>query len=106
MKTASSSTNNSGRVRLRRWGYAFCPRCGKSVELMSFDEAARSFNTDVQDIEILAKHGDLHRLHNRRAQVMICSVSLFEFFESRQTRLLESHFINSLSIERNRDIDN
>ena len=96
MKTADRITN-SGRICLRRSGFTFCPRCDKAVELLSFDEAAKSFNTDIQDIEILAKRGDLHRLHNRRAQVMICSVSLFDFFEGRQTRLLDSHFVKALS---------
>lgn len=88
----------STRTDLRLSGITFCPLCEKVVELLSFDEAAKSFNTDLQDISLLADQGNLHRLHNRRAKVMICGESLFDFFESRRTRLLDSHFINALSI--------
>lgn len=87
----------SERIRQRRSGLVFCPRCGKEVELLSFEDAAGSFNTDKQDIEILAKRGDLHRLHNWRGEVMICSASLSDFFESRRTRLLDSHFTAAMS---------
>jgi hypothetical protein len=96
MKTKNRMTSSES-ICLRRSGLAFCPRCGKAVELLSFEEAAESFNTDKQDIEILAKRGDLHRLHNQRANVMICSISLFAFFENRRTRLLDSHFTAAMS---------
>lgn len=94
--TAGRFTNKQ-RIKLRLAGLAFCPRCEKAVELLTFDEAARSFNTDLQDILLLAENGDLHRLYNRRAKVMICGKSLVDFFESRRTRLLDSHFVNSMS---------
>lgn len=95
MKTVDRITS-SARIRLRFSGLAFCPRCNKAVELLSFNEAAKSFNTDIQDIELQAKHGYLHRLHNWRAKVMICGLSLSEFIERRQPRLLNSHFIYEL----------
>ena len=79
-------------IRLRRSGFAYCPVCEKPVELMSFMESAELFKTDTQDIEFLAKHGDLHRIHNRKGEVLICSDSLFQCFDSRETRLLDSHF--------------
>ena len=75
-------------VRLRRSAFAFCPVCEKPVELLGFADAAELFKTDLQDIEFLAGRGELHRVHNNRATVLICSDSLFTCFESRQTRLL------------------
>lgn len=99
METAARITK-SERIRLRLYGFAFCPRCEKAVKLLSFRDAAHSFNTDLDDIELHATRGDLHRLHNWRAKVMICSLSLAEFFESRQTRLLDPHFTETLSAYR------
>jgi hypothetical protein len=81
---------------LRLNSIAPCLVCGKPVELLTQEAAAELFNTDTQDIEFLAKHGDLHRIHNRTGRVMICSISLFECFESRQTRLLASHYVEKL----------
>lgn len=85
------------RIRLRLNGMAFCPRCDRVVELLSFSQAAKSFNTDLQDIVLLAEKGDLHRLHDRRAMIRVCERSLFDFFESRKTRLLDSYFVNSMA---------
>lgn len=82
----------SEKIYLRRSGLAFCPLCGKTVELLSFETSAQLFKTDVQDIEYLARSGYLHRVHNKHGNVMICSLSLYRCFESRRTRLLDSHF--------------
>ena len=76
----------------RRSGSTHCPRCSKQVDLMNFADAARCFNTDEQDIEYLAKTGEVHRLHNSRGEMMVCCNSLFACFDSRPTRLLDSHF--------------
>lgn len=76
----------------RREGSAHCPKCEKPVDLMSIADAARCFKTDEQDIEFLIKTGRVHGLHNRRGEVMICCNSLFTCFDSRPTRLLNSHF--------------
>lgn len=92
-----NSITNSERVTLRFRGLAFCPLCDKAVELLSFGEAARSYNTDVQDITWLAENGELHRLHDRHANLMICGSSLTGVFENRRTRLLDSHFENAMS---------
>ncbi len=81
---------------LRRSGHAFCPVCAKQIELISFKDAAELFHTDQQDIEFLAKRGDLHQIHNRKGKIMICTVSLFECFDARQTRLLDSGFFEAL----------
>jgi DNA-binding LytR/AlgR family response regulator len=86
----SSDSTRSGGLRLRRSHHAFCPLCAKQVELMSIDGAAELFKTDLQDIEFLASHGSLHQIHNRRGRIMICASSLFDCFEARRTRLLDS----------------
>ena len=84
------------KVRVRRSTFGPCPICDKTVELLTFDSAAEVFNTDIQDIEFLAANGSVHRVHNRKGKVMICSISLFECFEKRRTRLLDSHFAEEM----------
>jgi len=74
---------------LRRSHSAYCLRCEKIVELFTFEEAAECFNTDERDIEFLANRLMLHRIHNKKGLVMVCSISLFECFETRATRLLD-----------------
>lgn len=81
---------NSQRLRLRRSCHAFCPVCSKQVELITFKDAAKLFHTDLQDIQFLTQRGDLHQVHNRKGKVMACSSSLFECFDNRRTRLLDS----------------
>jgi hypothetical protein len=83
---------SAGTVYLRLSDCAHCVVCGRLVELLAFDEAAAVFNTGVQDIEYLANSREVHRLHNRSGRLMICSDSLFDCFDKRQTRLLDSHF--------------
>lgn len=83
----------SKKVSLRRSDAAFCPVCGKVVNLMTCASAAAAFKTDVQDIEFLADNHSLHRVHNRSGKVMVCGNSLFNCFDNRKTRLLNSHFL-------------
>jgi hypothetical protein len=90
---------SSGGLSLRRSGYAFCPVCAKQVELISFENAANLFHTDMQDIQFLAKHGDVHQVHNRQGTVMACTVSLFECFENRKTRLLDSGIFKEIAAQ-------
>lgn len=71
--------------------------CDKVVDLLAYDHAAELFHTDVQDIEYLAGTGAVHRVHNRKGLVMVCCNSLFECFENRRTRLLDSYFIDQLA---------
>lgn len=80
------------KVSLRRSSFALCPMCDKVVDLLAYDHAAEMFHTDEQDIEYLANSGAIHRVHNRKGAVMVCSISLFGCFEKRRTRLLDSHF--------------
>lgn len=80
----------------RGWNKAFCVVCEKPVDLVGFQAAADLFNTDMQDIEFLASRSEIHRIHNRRGEVMICSASLFTVFEDRPTRLLDSHFTREI----------
>jgi hypothetical protein len=89
---ADGRGNGSERSGVRHSGSAVCPICEKPVDLMDPAEAARCFKTDEQDIEFLAKSGDIHRIHNRRGEVMICCNSLFACFDKRPTRLLDSFF--------------
>ncbi len=87
----------SGRFDLRRSSYAFCPVCAKQVELFAFAKAAELFHTDLQDIQFLAANGSVHQIHNRKGKLMVCSVSLFECFDARRTRLLESGIVKELA---------
>ncbi|MGD9563143.1 MAG: hypothetical protein AB7F88_13140 [Pyrinomonadaceae bacterium] len=95
--SGSQGTASSPQLALRRSNHAFCPVCEKPVELMSFQDAASLFHTDVQDIRFLADQSKIHRVHNKKGKVMTCSVSLFECFENRRTRLLDSGIIKELA---------
>ena len=79
-------------IYLRRRSAAYCPLCEKLVELLGFSEAADLFNTDTDDIELLANAGEIHRIHNSRGKVLICSDSLFRCFNGRQTRRLDEKY--------------
>jgi hypothetical protein len=73
-------TNEVRRVRAtpyRTSRRAYCPMCGKPVELLGFSEAVDFFKTDFQAINGLVERGELHRLHNRKGLVMICADSVF-----------------------------
>lgn len=69
----------------------------KAVGLMSFATSVDVFKTDSKDIKLLAMQGRLHRVHNRKGEVLICSDSLFFCFNRRQTRLIDSRFETRLS---------
>ncbi|HMQ04506.1 MAG TPA: hypothetical protein PKD26_11370 [Pyrinomonadaceae bacterium] len=96
-KNAQLNLADSGRFDLRRSSHAFCPRCDKQVELIAFENAAELFHTDLQDIQFLAANGSVHQIHNRKGKLMVCSVSLFECFDSRRTRLLDSGIIKEMT---------
>ena len=85
---------------LRRSNCSFCIVCSKQVELLTFDRAAELFHTDLQDIEFLAKQGDVHQLHNRKGRIMVCAPSLFECFEKRRTRLLDSGIVREMAAKK------
>lgn len=89
-----------GKLFLRRSGHAFCPVCSKQVELISFADAADLFHTDLQDIQFLTNAGSVHQIHNRKGKVMICAVSLFECFDNRRTRLLDSSIFDEKESEK------
>lgn len=94
---ASTPGTASGKLRLRRSSHAFCLVCGKQVELISFDDAADLFHTDHQDIQFLVKSGSVHQVHNRKGNVMACSLSLFECFDNRRTRLLDEGYFKEMA---------
>jgi hypothetical protein len=81
---------NIGKVCVRLKDRAYCPMCEKLVRLLSFSDAAAIFRTDVNDIEKLGINGRLHRLHDRRAKLMICTDSVFSHLDRMQTRRLDS----------------
>lgn len=94
-------TRPSSRPRkLRTANFAVCPLCEKLVELLEFTSAATIFHTDLQDIEFLTNAGSVHRVHNRKGAVMVCSNSLFNCFDNRRTRLLDSHFAEPANEEK------
>ena len=99
---AQSSFNpaNSGGLALRRSGHAFCPVCDKQVELISFESAAKLFHTDIQDIQFLTKNGEVHQVYNRKGRVIASAPSLFECFDNRKTRLLDSGIFKELAAKK------
>jgi hypothetical protein len=91
MRTNTKTTPKPERIRAtpyRTADRALCPLCEKPVKLLSFSEAADLFKTDIAEIENLAETGKLHRIHNNRGQVMICTESLFWLFQNRPTQFL------------------
>ena len=85
----------SAKLCLRRSGHAYCPVCEKLVELIAFEAAAGLFRTCRGDVEGLAERRVLHRIHNRRGELMLCSISLFDCFESRETQLLDKSVLDA-----------
>lgn len=72
---------------------AFCASCEKRVNLMFFDEAAKSFNTVIGDIASMSEAGKLHRVNNGRGEILICRESLNREFSQRQTQKLSSNLL-------------
>ena len=90
----TNSELNIGNICIRLSDHAFCPVCQKLIKLVNFSDAAAIFKTDEDDIASLAESLKLHRVHNRRGKVMICTDSLFQCFDDRQTRLLNPNFLS------------
>jgi hypothetical protein len=86
---------NYGKIRLRLSDHAFCPVCQKLIRLVTFTDAALIFKTDEEDITSQAESLKLHRVHNRRGNVMICTDSLFSYFDERETRPLRPDFLSA-----------
>jgi hypothetical protein len=70
----------------------FCSTCQQIVVTVTVAEAAEAFNTDIQDIGFLLRKDEIHMIRRDPAVVSICRRSVEWCFESRQTRLLDSHF--------------
>ena len=70
----------------------YCRECKENVRLTTVAGAANSFRTDIQDICFLLNLGKIHPAHPDRLRAFICSMSLEECFEYRNTRLLDSFF--------------
>ncbi len=67
---------------------AFCMKCDKPVDLISFEKAVDSMKTSFLEVFRSANMGKLHRIHNKKGKVMICAESFFQTFDSRQTQKL------------------
>ena len=72
---------------------AFCASCEKRVNLMFFDEAAKSFNTVIGDIASMSETGKLHRVQNGMGEILICRESLNREFSQRQTQKLSTNLL-------------
>ena len=70
----------------------FCSTCQQIVVTVTVAEAAEAFNTDIQDIGFLLRKDEIHMIRRDPAVISICRNSIEWCFESRQTRLLDSHF--------------
>lgn len=70
----------------------FCSTCQQIVVTVTVAEAAEAFNTDIQDIGFLLRKDEIHMIRRDPAVISICRNSVEWCFESRQTRLLDSHF--------------
>jgi hypothetical protein len=70
----------------------FCSTCQQIVITVTVAEAAEAFNTDIQDIGFLLRKDEIHMIRRDPAVISICRNSVEWCFESRQTRLLDSHF--------------
>jgi hypothetical protein len=72
----------------------FCTECQQIVTGLTPAEAADAFNTDLQDIGFLLRKEEIHMIRRdpTAISISICRDSIEWCFESRQTRLLNSHF--------------
>jgi len=70
----------------------FCSHCQEIVTVITAVGAASLFNTDLQDIQFLLSKNEVHVVRQDPAVISICRKSLEHCFETRQTRLLDSHF--------------
>jgi len=75
----------------------FCTYCMLDVEWVTVREAAAVFNTDAQDIAYLIEGSELHIRKGISEPLFVCRNSLFDCFDRRKTRLLDSHFELAIS---------
>jgi hypothetical protein len=85
---------NFGKICIRLKDHAYCPVCEKLVRLVTTGDAAAIFRATTSEVEQMGITGQLHRLHNRRAKVMICTDSLFRHFDRMQTRRLDPDWVS------------
>lgn len=78
--------NQISQDKFRSRKRAYCLLCEKPVELIDFETAAKHLDSTIQELVKLADGNNLHKIHNSKAIVMICSTSLFCYMENRQTR--------------------
>ena len=82
------------RIALRRESSTYCPLCEKLVKLTPYADAKKAFQLRGSELEGLIGSGRVHRLHNQRAEVMLCCESLSQYFENAPTQILDLGGLN------------
>jgi DNA-binding LytR/AlgR family response regulator len=98
IKEISKATSASGQSLSgfkRTENEAYCLLCEREVELKTFEQAAEILKTNFREILDLAEAGQVHRLHNSRGRVVICSESLSEILEKRPTQRFNLDFFKT-----------
>lgn len=80
-----NETKAVDRIELRGKTSAYCPICEMLVDLAADQELASTFRIGPARTEELAKTGFIHRLHNKKAKVMVCKNSLLQYFNGRRS---------------------
>jgi len=70
---------------------AYCILCEKPVDLITFDKAVGELKTSRRKISEATEKRKLHRVNNSKGIVMICSESLYSFFDLQQTKILPAN---------------
>lgn len=91
--------NNVNKKTRRSSDTAFCLLCKKAVKLINYWHAAEYLQSDIEEISKLAQIRRLHRIHNKCGTTMICSASLFSFFQNRQTQPLKPEMISGKAVD-------
>jgi hypothetical protein len=85
MKQATGELVKTDTMKLRGMKSAYCLLCDNLVNLLTEAEAAETFQMSAEEITSLLDSGSIHRLHNRKAELMLCRVSMFAYFEACKT---------------------
>lgn len=75
---------------------AFCLCCEMNVPLITFAEVAKLFSYSLREVTDMAELGIIHRIHNSKAEVMICKESADFAFATRQTMILNPNLLPRL----------
>jgi hypothetical protein len=84
--------DNSNRI-IRQTTQSFCFLCQKKVGLLTFEQTAKLFKTDVGNIYPLTRKTGLHLLHNRKGAVMVCENAVMDILRERQMLISKTRII-------------